>query len=186
MIMMMMMVMMMIIIIMMTLKKTQIFGKMTSLYWIKALVKAFAQVGCIPQGEQSRYSNHPRAHTVKLGRMTTWKNSPHPWSRCQTRSYHPYQVTQTPLFSNTLMLPFDNQVCHECQICLRFHWILKVILEMAFSAHCTYRRFESWIEFQWPLLTKLPENAFVVTAGFINAWRQPHGGKLSSGVWKCG
>ena len=24
-----------------------------------------------------------------------------------------YQVTQTPLFSNPLMLPFDSQVCHE-------------------------------------------------------------------------
>ena len=56
---------------------------------------------------------------------------PHLWSRCQTRSYRAYQVTQTPLLSNPLM------VCHECQICLRFHWILKVILEMAFSAHYT-------------------------------------------------
>ena len=48
-----------------------------------------------------------------------------------------YQATQTPLFLNPLMLPFDTQVCHEHQICLRFHWMLKVILEMAFSAHCT-------------------------------------------------
>ena len=32
------------------------------------------------------------------------------------------------------MLPFDTQVCHEC---LRFHWILKMILEKAFSSHCT-------------------------------------------------
>ena len=35
------------------------------------------------------------------------------------------------------MSPFDTQVYHEHQICLRFHQILKVILEMAFSAHCT-------------------------------------------------
>ena len=35
------------------------------------------------------------------------------------------------------MSPFDTQVYHEHQICLRFHRILKVILEMAFSAHCT-------------------------------------------------
>ena len=35
------------------------------------------------------------------------------------------------------MSPFDTQVCHERQICLRFHRILKVILEMTFSAHCT-------------------------------------------------
>ena len=39
-------------------------------------------------------------------------------------------ATQTPLFSNPLMLPIDTQVCHERQICWRFHWILKVILEM--------------------------------------------------------
>ena len=38
---------------------------------------------------------------------------------------------------NPLMLPFDSQVCHGCQVCLRFHWILKVILEMAFSEHCS-------------------------------------------------
>ena len=30
----------------------------------------------LPKGEQSHYSNHPRAHTVKLGRMTTWKKFP--------------------------------------------------------------------------------------------------------------
>ena len=40
--------------------------------------------------------------------------------------------TQTPLLSNPLMSPFDTQVSHERQICLRFHRILKVILEMAF------------------------------------------------------
>ena len=50
-------------------------------------------------------------------------------------------VTQTtypgPIVLETLMLPFDAQVCHERQICCkRFHWIFKVILEMAFSAHC--------------------------------------------------
>ena len=35
------------------------------------------------------------------------------------------------------MSPFDTQVYHEHQICLRFHRILNVILEMAFSSHCT-------------------------------------------------
>ena len=44
------------------------------------------------------------------------KNPPHPWPHCQTWSYHTYQATQTPLFSNPLILPFDTQVCHECQI----------------------------------------------------------------------
>ena len=62
-----------------------------------------------------------------------------PWS------YRAYQATQTPLFSNPLMSPFDTQVYHECQICLRFHRILTVILEMAFSAHCTLIWMLKWI-----------------------------------------
>ena len=88
-----------------------------------------------PKREQSRYSIPPRAHTINLGRMTTQKKIfPHPWPRSETWSYRAYRATQTPLFLNPLMLlPFDTQVCHERQICLRFHWILKVNL----SAHCT-------------------------------------------------
>ena len=35
------------------------------------------------------------------------------------------------------MSPFDTQVFRERQICFRFCWILKLILEMAFSAYCT-------------------------------------------------
>ena len=70
--------------------------------------------------------------------MTMLKYPSYPWPRCQTRSYHAYQATQSPLFSNSVMLPFDTQVRHECQICKGFHQILKVILEMFFfSAHCT-------------------------------------------------
>ena len=80
----------------------------------------------------------PEPTLLSLGGWPCEKISPHPWSRCQSWSHRAYQVTQTPLFSNTLMLPFDNQVCHEYQICIRFQWILKVILEMAFSAHCTW------------------------------------------------
>ena len=34
---------------------------------------------------------------------------------------HAYQATQILLSSNPLILPFDTQVCHERQICLRFH-----------------------------------------------------------------
>ena len=75
-----------------------------------------------------------RDRTVNMGRMTTLKKkSPHPWPRSKTRSYRAYQATQTPLFSNTLMLPFDTQVCHEYQICFTFRWIMKVILEITFS-----------------------------------------------------
>ena len=91
-----------------------------------------------PWGEKSHSSNHHRAHIVKLGRMATWKINPlHPWPPCRTHSYRAYQTTQTPLFPNPLMLPFDTEVCHVRQICLIFHRILKMILEMAFSAHCT-------------------------------------------------
>ena len=87
--------------------------------------------------------NSPITQTTPEPTLLTWggwpfeKYSPHPWPRSQTRSYCTDQATQTPLFSNPLMLPFDTQVCHERQICLRFHQLLKVILEMAFSAHCT-------------------------------------------------
>ena len=64
------------------------------------------------------------------------------------------------------MLLFDTQVCHERQISLRFHLILKMILEMAFK-HIAHR-FESWIEFLWPLLAKLYENAFDAATGSNN------------------
>ena len=45
-----------------------------------------------------------------------------------------------------LMLPFDTQVCHERQICLRF---------------------------LWPLLAKLHENAFNAATGSSHDWRRP-------------
>ena len=87
--------------------------------------------------------NSPVTQTTTQPTLLTWgggpwkKNSLQPWPCSQTQSYCTYQATQTPLFSNLLMLPFDTHVCHLRQIYLRFHWILKVILEMAFSAHCT-------------------------------------------------
>ena len=80
-----------------------------------------------PWGEQSRYSNSPRAHSVKSRMMTT----PHPGSVCAN------QATKTLLFSNPLMSLFETQMCHERQICLKVYRILKVILENGFSAHCT-------------------------------------------------
>ena len=43
------------------------------------------------------------------------------------------------------MRPFDTQVCYECLICLRFHLMLKVILEMAFLTHCTQIWKLNWI-----------------------------------------
>ena len=82
-----------------------------------------------------------------------------------------------------MMLPFDTQVCHEGQICLRFHQILNVILEMTFSV-------ESWIEFLAPVLAKLRKIAFDAVAGSSDAWRLPTefagGVKLCSGAWKHG
>ena len=87
--------------------------------------------------------NSPVTQTTPEPTVLTWggwpreKYFPHPWQRSQTWSYHTYQAIQTPLFPKPLMLPIDTQVCHKHQICLRFHQILKVILEMAFSAHCT-------------------------------------------------
>ena len=118
--------------------------------------RIYASPGLSRMGEQSRYSNHPRAHTVmtvKLGRMTTRKNPPTP---TPGHAAEPGLIVLIrplrPHYSrNPLMLPFNSQVCHERPICLRFHWILKVVLEMSFLniAH----RFESWIEFLWPLFT---------------------------------
>ena len=139
----------------------------------------------VAQGEQSHYSNHPRAHTVKLGRMTTRKKIPHPWPHSQTGSYHAYQATQTPLFSNPLMLLFDTQVCHKREIYLRFHQILKVILEMAFSAHCT----QVWKlnQISMTIISKVAckciwycyRGQWCVTVTYS-------GGKLCSGAWKRG
>ena len=79
----------------------------------------------------------PEPTLLSWGGRPLEKKFPHPWPHSQTGSYHAYQATQTPLFSNPLMLLFDTQVCHKREIYLRFHQILKVILEMAFSAHCT-------------------------------------------------
>ena len=87
------------------------------------------------------------------------------------------------------MSPSDTQVCHECQICSRFHRILKVILEMDFSAHCTqiwkFNRISLTV-----LLAKLHKDAFDAAAGSNDAWRLPTelagGGILCSGAWNHG
>ena len=95
---------------------------------------------------------------------------------------------KNPLFSNPLMSPFDTQVCHERQICLRFHQILKVILKWLFGT--LHTDLKSWIEFLWQLLAKMHENAFDGATGSSDAWRLPTelegGGILCSGAWKCG
>ena len=123
--------------------------------------------------------------------MTIQKYPPPPplaTLRGQTRSYRAYHATQTPLFSNLLMLPLDTEVCHESQICLRFHRILNVILEMAFSAHCT----SIWKLNPIPrsVISKVVQKCIwccgqvqrcVMASRWARRW-----GKLCSGAWKRG
>ena len=138
-----------------------------------------------PEGEQSHYSNHPRAHTVNLGRMTMQKIPPTPGHAPKPSLISLIRSLRPHCSQNPLMLPFDTQVCHECQICLRFNRILKVILEIAFQ-HIA-QRFEGLIEFLWSLLAKLDENAFDAAIWSSNTWwHTTVGGKLCSGAWKCG
>ena len=83
------------------------------------------------------------------------------------------------------MLPFDTQVWHERQICLRFHRILKVILEMAFSAHNTQSRKLNLISMTiirkvaWKCIWCCHRVQRCVTALYGR-------GKLCSGAWKHG
>ena len=81
----------------------------------------------------SRCSNHPRAHTVILGRLTIWKNFPPSLATRQAWSYRANRATQTLLFSKS----FDiAQVCHENKICSKPALTWKLILVLAFPAHC--------------------------------------------------
>ena len=107
------------------------------------------------KGEQSRYSNLPRAHTVILGRWTTQKYSPHPWPHGQpghrpARSYRANWANQTLLFSKPLDLA---QVCHRNKICSKASLTWKLTLVLAFQ-HIAYQ-IKSWMEFLGPVLAKL-------------------------------
>ena len=84
-------------------------------------------------GEQSCYSNLPRAHTVILGRWTTRKISPPPLVTRQARSYRVNWATQTLLFSKPLDLA---QMCHGNKICSKPALTWKLTLVLAFPAHC--------------------------------------------------
>ena len=113
------------------------------------------------------------------------KNFSHPWPCCQTRFYFVYQATQTPLFLNPLMSPFDTQVYHKRQICLRFHWILRVILEMAFSAHCT----SNWKlnQISMTIINKVARKCIWCCHRIHWCVTVPYSGvKLCSGAWKHG
>ena len=78
-------------------------------------------------------------HDLPFSLLNNWrKYPPHPTlATLQNLVLSRLSGHSEPLFLNHLMLPFDTQVCHEHQICLRCHRILKVILQMAFSAHRT-------------------------------------------------
>ena len=83
---------------------------------VKENAEKFSPLITPTKGEQSAYSNHPRVHTVILGRLTTQKIFPHPWPHgpTQARSSRANRATQTLLFSK----PFDlAQVCHGNKIC---------------------------------------------------------------------
>ena len=127
-------------------------------------------------GEQSHYSNHPRAHTVKLGRMTMWKNpTPTPGHTAKSSLIKLIRPLR-PHCSRTFDVTLYTQVCHDCQICLTFHRILKVIFIWLFQ-HIAHR-FQSWIEFLWPLLAKLHKNVLDADTGSRDAWQRPTVGEI--------
>ena len=87
----------------------------------------------IAEAEHSRYSNHPRAHTVILGRLTTRKIFPPPLATRQARSYRANRATQTLLFSKSFDLA---EVSHGNKICSKPALTWKLTLVLAFPAHC--------------------------------------------------
>ena len=151
-------------------------------------------MSCLPVDRGDfRRENSPVTQTTPEPTLLSWggwprgKIFPHPWPRCQTRSYHAYQATQTPLFSNPWMLPFDTQLC---QICLRFHQILKLILEMAFSAH--FSQIWKLNQISVTIISKVAhETAFDAAACSSDAWPPPPlefagGGIFCNGARKHG
>ena len=140
---------------------------------------------------QSHRKNSPVTQTTPEPTLLSWggwpheKKSPHPWPCCQTRSYHAYQVIQIPLFSNPLMSPFHTQLRNECQICLRFHRILTVILEMSYSEHCT--QIYKLNRISVTSISKVARK-YIGCCQRVQWWvTAPYsGGKLSIGAWKRG
>ena len=83
------------------------------------------------------------------------------------------------------MSPFDTQVYHKHQICLRFHRILKVILEMAFSAHCS----PIWKlnRISTTIINKVTRKCIWCCHRVLRCVTSPgFGVKLCSGAWKRG
>ena len=111
----------------------------------------------------------------------------HPWPCCQTQSYRAYPATQTPLFSNHLMWPFDTQVCHEPQICLRYwKWFQKWL----FSANSA----QVWKlnRISMTIINKVARKCIRCCQNVQRCVTAPQkgeeggGGGLCSGAWKGG
>ena len=81
--------------------------------------------------------------------------------------------------------PLILRVYHECQICLRFHWILKVILEMAFSAH--WAPIWKLNRISMTIINKVAGKCIWCCHRVQQCVMVPHSGvKLCSGAWKRG
>ena len=103
-----------------------------------------------------------------LGRMTMWKNPPlplvtlpNPVLSCLSGHSDPIDLKPfvvTLWYSGVPQTPNLLKISSDIESDFR-----KKIQHIA-------HRFEGWIEFLWPLLTKLQENAFVAATGSIDAW----------------
>ena len=82
-------------------------------------------------GEQSGYSNHPRAHTVILGWLTTQKSPP------PGHAASPVLLRLLGHLDPNVLKPFDLvQVCHGNKICSKLALTWKLTLQLSFPAHC--------------------------------------------------
>ena len=86
--------------------------------------------------------NCPITQSTPEPTLSSWGGWP-----CEKQFRHPWPLSKPSLITvlsclsghwDRIVLEFFDvsQVCHEYQIRSRFHWIWKIILEMAFSAHC--------------------------------------------------
>ena len=94
-----------------------------------------------------RENNSPVSQITPEPTLLSWGGWPHekipppPHTHTPSHDAKPSLIALIrpfrPHCSRTLWCHPLILVCHECQNCLRFHQILKMILEIAFSAHCT-------------------------------------------------
>ena len=123
----------------------------------------------------------PIAQTAPEPTLLTWGVWPQPLATLLNSVLSHLSGHSDPI----VLEPFDVTICHEHKICLRFYWALQVIIEMAFSAHCTQI---------WKLNRISMTIIGRVTRKCIWCYRRvqlcvtaPHtGGKLCSGLLKRG